>query len=159
MIEKIVCKGYLVSLLCCVILLTGCATLAPKPEKPTIKVLDVRPLNLNLNEQRIRFRLKVINPNAFDMPVDSVDFVARFNGDVVASGKNKQSVTIPANGEGILALDVTAGLQSLLDSFKGMLADNALDFEYDIDGTVKVDNWPTPIPFDFSGALQPLPES
>ena len=84
--------------------------LPSKPLKPTIELIDVRPLNVSLTEQKLRFTLKVTNPNSFELPVESIDFIARFNGSDIANGKSKQAVSIPANSDGKLTLDVTAGL-------------------------------------------------
>ncbi len=133
--------------------LSACASLATKPVKPIIKLISVKPLNISATEQKLRFELNVINPNAFDMPVESVDFVARFNNTNIANGKSNQSVIIGANSEARLSLDVTASLDRLTSSLGKLISGKSLNLEYELTGTVKVATWPKPIPFDVTGAM------
>ena len=134
--------------------LSACASVVTKPVKPIIELVSVTPLNISISEQRLRFELKVINPNAFDMPVESVDFVARFNNTNIANGKSTQSVTIGANSEARLSLDVTASLDKLASTLKTLVKGKSVNLlEYELSGTVKVTTWPKPIPFDVVGAM------
>lgn len=133
--------------------LTACASVITKPVKPTVELVSVRPLNINVAEQKLRFQLKVVNPNNFDIPVEAVNFVARFNDTNIANGKSNQSVIIPANSEAILSLDVTAGLNRLASSLSTLLQGKSLNLDYELSGTVQVASWPEPIPFDVVGAM------
>ncbi len=133
--------------------ITACSILPAKPVKPEIELVDVRPLNVSLTEQKLRFTLKVSNPNNFELPVESIDFVARFNGSDIANGKSKQAVSIPANSDGELTLDVTAGLDRLVSTLKTLLEGQSLNLDYELAGTVRIENWSTPIPFDVVGAM------
>lgn len=134
--------------------LAACSSIITKPQKPTIQLVKVRPLNISVSEQKLRFELKVTNPNSFELPVESIDFIARFNNADIASGKNSQSTTIPANGEGLLTLDVTAGIDRLMNTLKTLLEGQDLNLDYELAGTVKIENWSTPIPFDVTGAME-----
>jgi len=131
--------------------LSACASVVTKPVKPIIELVDVTPLNVSLSGQKLRFELKVINPNAFEMPIESVDFVARFNNTNIANGKSNQSVTIGANSEARLLLDVTASLNKLASTLNTLISEQSLNLEYELSGTVKVATWPKPIPFDVIG--------
>ena len=133
--------------------ISACSMLSTKPVKPEIELVNVRPLNVSITEQKLRFTLKVINPNNFDLPVESIDFIARFNGSNIANGKSKQAVSIPANSDGELTLDVTAGLDRLVSTLKTLLEGESLNLDYELAGTVKIENWSTPIPFDLVGAM------
>jgi len=133
--------------------ISACSMVPTKPVKPEIELVDVRPLNVSLTEQKLRFTLKVINPNNFELPVESIDFIARFNGSDIANGKSKQAVSIPANSDGELTLDVTAGLDRLVSTLKTLLEGQSLNLDYELAGTVKIENWSTPIPFDVVGAM------
>jgi len=136
------------------LLATACSTLAVKPVKPDIELISVMPLNIDISKQKLRFHLKVTNPNPFQLPIESVDFIARFNNTNIASGRNTQQTVIPANGEGILTLDVTAGIDRLVTSLKTLLEGQSIDLDYKLAGTVKVENWDTPIPFDVTGTME-----
>jgi len=134
--------------------LSACASVITKPQKPIIRLVNVKPLNISVSEQKLRFELKVINPNAFDMPVESVDFVARFNDTNIANGKSNQSVVIGANSEARLSLDVTASLNKLAGTLNTLIQGQSLNLQYALSGTVKVATWPKPIPFDVIGDLK-----
>jgi len=133
--------------------LAGCSSLPSKPARPGIELLSIEPLNISLSEQKLRFKLSVFNPNSFEMPVESVDFVARFNNTNIASGKSLQSVTIGANSDATLALDVTAGLDRLASTLNTLLQGKSLDLDYQLSGIVEVATWPSPIPFNVIGAM------
>lgn len=133
--------------------LSACAGVITKPVKPTIELVSVRPLNINAAEQKLRFQLRMINPNGFDIPVEAINFVARFNDTNIANGKSTQSVIVPANSEALLSLDVTAGLDRLASTLKTLLQGKSLNLDYELSGTVQVATWPTPIPFDVIGAM------
>lgn len=132
---------------------SACSTITTKPLKPTIELVSVEPLNISLSQQQLRFALKVINPNNFQLPIESVNFIARFNDADIASGKSNHSTVIPANGEGILTLDVTAGIDRLMTTLQTLLKGQTLNMNYELDGSVQIENWATPIPFDVSGQM------
>jgi len=134
-------------------LVTACATVVSKPVKPTIELVSVKPLNISLSEQKIRFELKVINPNGFALPIENVNFVARFNNANIANGKSNQSVTVGANSDAQLSLDVTASLGRLAGILDTLLQGESLNLDYELSGTVEVGSWPEPIPFDVTGAM------
>ncbi len=140
-------------LLICLFGISSCATLTAKPIKPSVELIRITPLNISLSEQKLRFDLKVSNPNSFAMPIKTVDFLARFNNTDIASGKSNQSVTIDANSEAILSLDVTAGLDRLASTLSSLLHGKSINLEYQLSGSVEVTNWPSPIPFNVIGAM------
>ena len=135
-------------------LLAGCAAMsAVKPEPPTVSVASVRPLNLSLKRQRLRFRLLVENPNAFELPLEGLDFVATLGGDRVARGSSDEDVVIPAKGSAEVSVDVVAGIDSVVDRLRAMVRNRTIDLDYTVAGTVKLANWPRPIPFDVEGLV------
>lgn len=141
------------SLALLLIAISACSTITTKPLKPTIELVSVVPLNVSLSEQQLRFALKVINPNSFQLPVESVNFIARFNDADIASGKSNHSTVIPANGEALLTLDVTAGIDRLMATLQTLLEGQNLNMNYELAGSVQIKNWATPVPFDVSGEM------
>ena len=137
------------------LLLPACASLpSVKPEPPRVSVAGVRPLNLSLTRQRLEFRLRVENPNDYDLPLRSLDFTARLAGEKIADGRSDERVTIPANGEAIVEVDVVAGVGKLVGRLRDMIERRDLDLDYGVTGHVRLDNWPTRIPFDVDGVLE-----
>ena len=138
----------------CLLALAGCAAMSSaKPQPPVVSVASVRPLNLSLRKQRLRFRLLVENPNAFELPVEGLDFVATLGGDRVARGSSDETVTIPARGEAEVSVDVVAGVDTVVDRLRAMVRNRTIDLDYTVAGTVELANWPRPIPFDVDGVV------
>ena len=136
-----------------VLWISACSILPSKPIKPEIELVSVRPLNVSLTEQKLRFTLNVNNPNNFELPVETINFIARFNGTNIANGKSNQAVSIPANSDGKLTLDVTAGVDRLVSTLSTLLEGQKLNLDYELTGSVRIENWSTPIPFDVVGAM------
>lgn len=139
------------------LLLSGCATMLPKkPQAPIVKIAAVRPLNLSFTQQRLAFTLQVHNPNTYDLPLQSLDFVASLAGNKIATGKSDQEVTLPANGEATVEVVVEARVDKLISQFQSMLSATSINLEYGVKGHVKLANWPTRIPFDVVGEYEPV---
>lgn len=133
----------------------GCSTLAiTQPESPTVSVTRVVPQNLSLTKSKLNFTLRVNNPNAFDLPVETLDFVAFFSGDKIASGNTYEQVTIPANSEADIDVEVVARLSKLWDQLKTMFNEDQSNLKYTVTGSVKLANWPTRIPFNVERSLE-----
>ncbi|MCB1754550.1 MAG: LEA type 2 family protein [Gammaproteobacteria bacterium] len=136
--------------------LYACSSLPlTKPEAPIVSVADVRPLNLSFTEQRLAFTLRVENPNAYDLPLEGLDFIASFAGHEIATGESHQEVTIPAKGEAMLEVEVKAGVDKLISQFQSMLNAQEINLDYGVKGRVKLANWPSRIPFDVKGEIAP----
>ncbi len=133
--------------------LSACATFGPKLIKPSVSLVDVTPLNLNLSSQQLRFKLKIDNPNPFELPLETVNFVARFNDSDVASGRSYQATTIPPHQSGEMTIDVTAGIHQIAESLKGLLRAADLSISYELSGAIKIANWNRTIPFDVNGTV------
>ncbi len=146
-------RAIALAIIVAMVTLSACASVVTKPAKPKIELVSIKPLNINAAEQKLRFQLRVINPNSFDIPVEAINFIARFNNTNIANGKSFQSVVIPANSEALLSLDVTAGLSRLASTLGTLLQGKSLNLDYELSGTVQVETWPTPIPFDVVGVM------
>ena len=144
------------------LLVSGCATLEKaKPVAPEVSIASVRPMNLSLTGQKLNFTLRVKNPNAFDLPVQSLEFAATLAGKKIAEGVNNSAVTIPANQEAMMDVVVVAGLSTVIDQFKSiagslgkdLTTEEGINLDYGVKGAVKLANWPTKFPFDVKGDL------
>ena len=143
-------------LLCCLFsLLSACASL-PKPKliSPKVTVESVRPVSLSLTSQTIGLTLRVANPNSIALPMKSLSFNARFSGEKFAQGQSVEKVTIPAKGDALLEVEVTAGLVRLANQLKAMLDSENAELNYDVTGFVTLSNWPKPIPFNVEGEIE-----
>ncbi|MBX2825575.1 MAG: LEA type 2 family protein [Gammaproteobacteria bacterium] len=137
------------------IFIGACASIpTSKPIPPKVRIVSVKPTNLSLSKTMLDFKLRVSNPNTFDLPLRQLDFVASFAGDKIAQGVSKDAVTIPASGEAILEVAVATELSRLFGQIKNMLKAKEYDLAYGVKGTVKLANWPRAIPFNVEGELE-----
>ena len=140
------------------LLLSSCSSLPlKKPQAPSVSVASVRPLNLSLTRQRLEFSLNVKNPNPYNLPLEGLDFVATFAGEKLATGESNDKVTLPANGEAIVKVEVKAALGTLVSRFQSMLNSGDINLQYGVTGNVKLANWPARIPFNVDGELEAPP--
>lgn len=135
--------------------LNACASIpTTKPLPPAVQLISIKPINLSLSQAKLEFRLRVQNPNGFDLPLQQLDFVAFFAGDQIASGISKDSVTLPSKGEAILRVAVDTKLSRLFGHLKNMVKAQEYDVAYGVKGNVKLANWPKRIPFNVEGELE-----
>ncbi len=136
--------------------LSGCAGFPlKKPEPPVVNIASVKPLNLSLTKQKLVFKLSVFNPNPYDVPLESIDFIASLAGKELASGGSDQKVTLPAKDYAFVDVEVVLGIDKLLGQLQSMLESVDLSLGYVVKGHVKVANWPSKIPFNVEGEVNP----
>lgn len=129
-----------------------------KPITPQVSIANVQPLNLSLSGQKLLFTLKVKNPNAYDLPMKSLSFIASLAGEDIATGSSIGRVIIPAKGEALVDISVVAGLKNIAKQLKSITnASNGNDFnlDYAVKGVLRLSNWPAAIPFNHSGDAAP----
>ena len=140
------------SLVALLLLAVGCSSVPThKPIPPEISIAAVKPLNLSLSGQKLMFSLRVSNPNNYDLPLKSMNFIASFAGEDIATGSTNNKVRIPANGEAIVDVAVVAGLNTIINKLSSMADSGNLQLQYGVKGIVKLSNWPLSIPFDVKG--------
>ncbi len=116
--------------------LAGCRALAPHFEKPTLSVVGVELQSAQLLTQRFRVRVRVVNPNNRELPVESVRFTVELDGDRLGAGATAAPFTIPAQGEGEFDAFVNTDLATALVKVLPKLRDGAPPVEYRITGEV-----------------------
>ncbi len=72
----------------------------------------------------------------------------------LAQGLSTERVTIPANGKAMLEVHVSTSVNKLLGRLLLAANQNRKNITYDVQGFVKLSNWPARIPFNVDGALQ-----
>lgn len=133
-------------------LLTACAGLMSRPESPRVSLIGLKPVSMELFEQRFLVSLRVKNPNQFVLPIRGLDFNMDINGKRFANGLSATSVDIPALGEG--RVDVEVG-SSLLNTFRqlGAILQQGQGFDYKIKGVVMLKDKAFRLPFESSDSF------
>jgi len=132
--------------------LSACSNLR-SIEPPTITLAGIEPLNMTLFEQTYMLKLRVQNPNDFDLPLEAMNYVLELNGSRFANGVSRKSVTIPAYDSAIIETEVISSLVSLFGQLQDFALKGAGSMQYRLLGDVNVGNWDTRIPFEYDGEL------
>lgn len=128
-------------------LLGGCSALAPRLERPELRVIGVELVRADLLRQELRVRMHVRNPNDRELPVRGIDYVVELAGEQLAHGESAREFTVPALGEAEFDLNVFANAAPAMLKF--LAASGREPLEYRISGTVRL----------ASGLLRTLPFS
>jgi len=130
-------------------LLAGCAT-TPKMEPLDVTLSDITPGQMGILEQQFQVKLRVQNPNNFDVPLDGVACQIELNDKAFAKGVGQQSVTVPKFGEAVLDVNAVSSLSGVL----AQLSQGGPDrLRYRVKGKLyRTDG--TSIPFDQLGEIQ-----
>ena len=133
---------------------TGCASIpTSKPLAPEVEVAGLEVIKLGLLSQELAFTLDVFNPNDYNLPVNTLNFIASIADQAVAKGSSRDPVLLSANSNTEVVINVTTSANKLLKKLiaSTFSVDNALD--YNVTGFVKLDNWPARIPFNVDKTL------
>jgi len=135
------------------VVLAGCATLAVPTEAPRITLVGLRPLDIQLLEQRYRVRLRIQNPNDAPLRIRGMDFKLVVNGKRFADGVSDTALDVPAYGEALLRVDVSSSLARLFEQLRGLGNARAPRWDYVISGRVAIEGAPLELPFERKGKL------
>jgi LEA14-like dessication related protein len=100
-------------LLLVAILLAGCATVPPM-EPLDVTLADITAGQMSLLEQEYQVKLRVQNPNNFDIAVDGAAYQIELNGKSFAKGVARKSVTIPKYGDVVIEGTCVSDLSGIL---------------------------------------------
>ncbi len=133
--------------------LTACSTLPGRPEPPRVNLVGLQLVSVDLFEQRYQVRLRVKNPNAFELPIRGIDFQLEINGQDFAEGVSNQSVNVPAYGEQVIALEVSSSLLQVFRQLQSLENGRSPGFRYQLNGSVAIGNSGVRLPFEYAGDM------
>ena len=133
--------------------LAGCASTLDL-EPPKLSVVSMKMLSADLFSQRLNVRMRVMNPNARELPVKAIKYRIEVNGMELAQGLADMPFVVPAQGEADFDLPVTANLASVLPKLlSGRGSSDTLD--YRLVGDVSLSSgFLRRIPFDERGSVK-----
>jgi len=144
-------RATLLSLLCTV-LLAGCAAL-PKFEAPKLSVVSLKLQSGDIFSQRVLVHMRVLNPNARELPIKGLTYRIDVNDAELAQGITDAPFVVPALGEAEFDVQVTANLAGALLSVLSRRAQDTLD--YRLRGSVALSSgFLRRIPFDERGSVK-----
>ncbi|MEZ5446309.1 MAG: LEA type 2 family protein [Gammaproteobacteria bacterium] len=135
--------------------LAACGGLPSKIDPPSVSLSGLRIVDMNLLEQTFAIKLRVKNPNDFDIPIHGLTYALELNGQEVAQGVNNQSVTFPALGEEFVEVNATTNLPTILNQLVEM-SRSGMNASYRVHGSFRAGKGVqgyVPIPFDQKGEV------
>ena len=115
-------------------------------QPPEVNLVDIRPLDAGLFEQRMGVTLRISNPNDGNLPIDGCRFALELNGQPFAKGTSSQRLTVPRLGEATTEAEAIVTTADMMRQIINVPQNAALS--YKLTGTVFVDgaigprNWP-----------------
>lgn len=124
-----------------VLCLSSCAALPVNPVgSPEVYLRDVQVIDLGFKRQTFLLSFDVANPNPFPLPVRSVGYGVKLDGQLFASGETTSRFTVPAEGDASFAISVDLDLLKTAPQLLAIVRDGARqDVRYDLEGKFGVD--------------------
>jgi len=137
----------------CALLLGGCASLQPYAETPRVSLVSIKPLDMQMLEQRFVLELRILNPNNVAIPVAGLSYALEINQREFAYGVSQQAVDIPPYGEALLQVEVVSNLLNVMRQLQQLGNSSSGGLEYRLHGKIGLANRRQGLPFDYAGKL------
>jgi LEA14-like dessication related protein len=150
------CRASLRVLVClaAVLSLTGCAAL-PRLEAPKLSVVSLRMQSADIFSQRLLVRMRVMNPNARELPIKGIEYRIEVNDAELAQGLTDTPFVVPAMGEAEFDVQLTANLAGALARFLSRRSGSQDTLDYRLIGSVALSSgFLRRIPFDERGSVK-----
>jgi LEA14-like dessication related protein len=134
--------------------LAGCGAL-PKLEAPKLSVISMKVQSADIFSQRLQVRMRVLNPNARELPIKGIEYRIEVNDAELAQGLTDTPFVVPAMGEAEFDVQVTANLATALAKFLSRRGGSADTLDYRLIGSVALSSgFLRRIPFDERGSVK-----
>ncbi|HEX6638908.1 MAG TPA: LEA type 2 family protein [Steroidobacteraceae bacterium] len=134
------------------LLFTGCAAL-PKFETPRLSVISLEMQSADLFSQRLKVRMRVLNPNTRELPVKGIRYRIEVNDSELGQGLTNTPFVVPAMGEAEFDVQVTTNVAGMLAKLLSRRRAETLD--YRLVGEVALSSgFLRRIPFDERGSVK-----
>ena len=137
-------------------MLAGCSLFVPKFETPQLSVVNVEMQKADLWEQRMKVRLRVLNPNDRPIPVKGLTCALEVDGQELAHGVSGASFNVPALGEAEFDMNMTANMAGTILKLLGKRGDTLGDeIDYRVTGKLSLsEGLLRSIPFEDRGKFK-----
>jgi len=119
--------------------LSGCATLNPAYEKPSVELVSFKALPANGFEQNFEIGLKLTNPNNFDLPFNGISYQFSVAGATLAHGVASNIPTAKAYGESRFVVPISTSLISGIKVVSALMNSKGKDISYQLEALLDID--------------------
>jgi LEA14-like dessication related protein len=137
--------------------LAGCASLAPRLAAPRVTVESIAVGGIRGADAMVTLSLRVENPNAIDLLLQSLRFGLNINDVALTSGTTVKPETIAAGGNALIELETHTNIGAVLKVIALSAGGRVTSLQYALDGEAIVQNG-IALPFSRRGDI-PLPTS
>ena len=139
-----------------VVLLCACASLEELASPPNVSLRNVHVEKLDLSEQTFVLSFDVTNPNPFPLPIRSIKYGVKLDGQRFASGEALSNFTVPAGSDAEFAISVDVNLLQTAPELLFVVRDGIRrDIPYALEGELGLDLPMTkPVRFQNSGLIR-----
>ncbi len=123
-----------------VLMLSACAsTPTTLIQSPYVSLSEVQFQSLAIDGQTVVLGFDMTNPNPFPLPVESLSYGVRIDGQRFASGKTTGEFTVPAQSDTAFHIEVKLDLLQTAPRLINLVRDGAIrEVPYDLSGQFQV---------------------
>ena len=133
--------------------LAGCIGIPRDLKAPDVTFVSMRAVQATVFEQRLEVRMKVVNPNSIELPVNGLNVDIELADEPFAQGVSARQFVVPARGEAEFDMLVTANAATaLLKIASGDLKADEIGYKLKGKLSTKIGMLRT-IPFEQKGTL------
>ena len=134
---------------------SSCSLFVPKLETPKLSVVNVELLKSDLWEQRMKVRMRVVNPNDRPIPVKGLTVALDVQGQELAHGVSGAAFNVPALGEAEFDMNMTANMAGAIIKLLGKGSEAGDEVDYRVTGKISLsEGWLRSIPFEDRGKFR-----
>lgn len=119
--------------------LSGCATMNPAYEKPSVELVSFKILPAHGFEQNFEIGLKLTNPNNFDLPFNGISYQLSVAGETLAHGVASDISIAEAYGESRFVVPVSTGLIRGIKVISALMNNQGKDIHYQLKAKLDID--------------------
>ena len=132
----------------------ACSATPRTLQAPRVEVIGVAVLSPGAATSRFRVSLLVTNPNAEALPVEALRFSVRLAGEGVLNGDSRAPLTVAAQGQETVRVEVDGDLVSSLSRLLALVQGPQSTLPYEVFGSLTLDRRPPNMfPFNASGQV------
>ncbi len=146
----------LAGFLLCAPLVAACVAFRPI-EQPNLSIVNLDVAEATVLEQRYLIRVRVQNPNDFDLAVTGIKYDLKLNGQPFLNGVSGQSFVVPRYGEAITEVTGVSTLFSFVRQIEELQQNKTNALSYELTGKMSLSDRFGRLPFSYRGELS-LPQ-
>ena len=117
-------------------LISGCAAMIRQPAPPQVTLTGISVTSVSLFEQSFRVKLRLQNPNNYQISIDGFQLDLKLNHQPFLSGASADSVTLPRLGSATVEVDAVSKLSGLLQQIMAVASGETRMVQYSLSGKI-----------------------